>query len=48
METKLATVLVVSETEDGRGATPERLAAISITLVFLEELEVLHEREAVS
>ena len=48
MEAELAAVVVVGETEDWGGATPERLAAVSITLVLLEELEELHEHDAVT
>ena len=48
MEAELPAVLVVSQTEYRGGATPEGLAAVSISLVLLEQLEILHEHDAIS
>ena len=47
MEAELSTVLVVGKTEDWSSATPQGLAAISITLVLLEQLQELHEHDPV-
>ena len=48
MEAELPAVLVVGQAKDGSGTTPEGLAAVSISLVLLEQLQVLHEHNPIS
>ena len=48
METELPTVAVVGQAEMGRRASPERTRAVSISLVLLEQLEVLQEQDSLT
>ena len=48
MEAELPAVLVICQTEYRGGATPEGLAAVSISLVLLEHLEVIQKHDAIS
>lgn len=45
MEAKLSTVAMVGHTEVRGGGCPERTAAVGISLVLLQQLQVLDEED---
>ena len=48
MEAEFSTVMMVRQTEHRSCPIPECFATISITLVLLEQFEVLHEDDAIT
>ena len=48
MEAEFSTVMMVRQAEHRSCAIPEGSATIGITLVFLEQFEVLHEDDAIT
>ena len=48
MEAELSTVVVVGQTEVGCGGSPEGARAVRVSLVLLEQLEVLQEEDTLT
>lgn len=48
MEAEFSAVLVIGEAEHRCGAAPQGPAAVSVALVLLQQLQKLHEHDAIS